>query len=979
MTKLDFAYHPELDQNPNNIAKVQQNQNPDAAILNQLANTFPNFDLTAAYNSGYSAHEIADYLGKQTQASSNNSLNSSNNFDFSSLSKKHPNFDFQSAVDAGYSPEEIQGFLNKNKPKKSLAEKSARIAEQYALGLAENALLPYEIAVAPLASKEAQNMQYRETLSDDLERLMDQKAMGQWDEQDQALYDSIVEQILDPRKSMQNVQTADIGIRGLAEKVTGQDLHPEGILEKAANWSGFIKDPKKIAEIAKLGFKPKEIVKNALPGFTDISRGLSAGTALEMAEEGQFGPLGHLSAALVGDIVGHSPKGIYNVAKNPKKSAAQFLNFATRSNSKNKIATELLSDFNKSGMKMDAGTLTQSPLVQMIQARLTASGLTGEALDNLRKELSNQVFREYETILKDIGELSFENSYQASEAIKDALKVEEQSLNIDRDLSRRGRSLQGRVDMADRPAYQQELFQRISPNETEFHYQTGENLKTAAENIKEPLKNEFRQRWSNFGEQISQIPSGPQAELVEQLRNFVDSHAGSLLLGESAAEAKVLRSAENLLNQLSTETGELIGVSLEDLRKTKTTLGDIANWEVGHSDFQSSFKKLTSDVDAAIRRTLERESPQLLNEFEILNSEYSSFKDLFENKNLKSLFEPKNQNYNSIYNEFTSNPDKLRAVEDIFYNNPRGVELTNELKREYAQRTLDKPNLTDKDIRNLGHVLGPEFEEDMMNFVRARERDLANPNPAPRAQNSLNIRPSTENPSGQTLQPGRVKETGVKRAEDNLRKKTYEHLSKKSPEQIMKQMDTIKGIQKLKRVLNLTPEGKDLFKKLKRFKLAEIIDNKMIDSLNGNIKLGTFTNLLNNKKTREIVKELVGKEAYDKIRLLQKNSKSLMQSANKFMNASQSATSLIDMGLIGAATTGVLSGNFALAVPAIAKIGGSYVLANLLADPVFLKELEKAVLTKNPKKFQKYLLSMKPIVEKSLIESKNSDLHDKDI
>ena len=146
----------------------------------------------------------------------------------------------------GYSDQQISDFLStyqEQKPKKkSKLEKSSRIATQFGLGAAESALLPYEIAVAPIASKDAQNVAYRQTLGEDLERLMDQKSMGIWDEQDQKLYDSIVKQLKSTFESEKFTQAADVGVRGLAEKVTGKDLKPQGILEKAAHWTGFIKN-----------------------------------------------------------------------------------------------------------------------------------------------------------------------------------------------------------------------------------------------------------------------------------------------------------------------------------------------------------------------------------------------------------------------------------------------------------------------------------------------------------------------------------------------------------------------------------------------------------------------------------------------------------------------------------------------------------------------------------------------------------------
>jgi hypothetical protein len=212
-----------------------------------------------ARDQGYSDSEIYDFL------------------------RTHPSYSdkIREAEEEGYSSEDISSFLStytpskkEKKPKRSTLEKGARVAAQYGIGAAESALLPYEVAVAPLSSKDAQNAAYRETLSEDLERLMDQKQSGDWDDQDENLLQSIIEQIKDPRKSEEFAQTANIGVRGLAEKASGVDLKPEGALEKAASWAGFIKDPKKITELAKSGISSKELIKAVSPTGKEAMRDL---------------------------------------------------------------------------------------------------------------------------------------------------------------------------------------------------------------------------------------------------------------------------------------------------------------------------------------------------------------------------------------------------------------------------------------------------------------------------------------------------------------------------------------------------------------------------------------------------------------------------------------------------------------------------------------------------------------------------------
>ena len=965
-----------------------------------------NFDYEGAKAAGYSDQEIKDYLGSQPKTNKpnyeklesekkgfgwfgdvvgKNFKNFTNNFwnpvetqeepshigqeINQKLLKKVPDFDVQGALEAGYEPTEINDYLEENQPKRSKLEKGARIGTQYGLGLLEGspAGMAYDIATSPLGSEAAAGQAYRETVLDDLERLREQKEMGIWDDQDQQLYDHLTDQIENPENAQQYVQTADIGIRSLAEKATGLDLHPEGFLEKAAQWKGFIQNKGNLRDIAKIGLKPKELAKALFPNLGETTRAVTTGAALELAEQNQLGPIGTLAAAIVGDVGGMGIGALGKIITRPRESVAKLINLKTKSHRKKEMIQGLVNDFDKAGMQIDAGTLTQSPLIRMMQARLSQSGLSGAALENAGKELSQQVVREYENLMSNLGEISFENGYQASEAIKDALRVEEVNLNIPKTQPEAGRGLKGRVAVEEVPAYQKDLLNEISPSEFKSDAQAGQSLKTAAEDIKTPIKEDFNKRYSEIDKVIndSQVPiivePMPRVELIEELKNFVKDHSGSLLLGESTAEARVLKSAEKLLKDVSRE-GPIL---LKDLIKTKQTLQDIANWEFGGSDFLSSYKKLVGDLNNTIENTLERFDPNLMNQYRELNAGYSAYKDAFENKNLKSLFEPKNLNYNALHNEFTTNPDKLRSLEDVFYASPRGEELIDQLKRDYAQKVTDKTNLTPRDISNLANVLGSKYERALERYAAQREHALQHPLPRVASPNpfGINIRQGTPKGAGlKQYKPREISQTATERAREGLRKKFYESIRKKEPEQIMKKMDTVKGVKELKKVLELTPEGKELFKKLSRYKIAEMIDSKMLDNINGNIKLGKFSKLLSTPEEKSIMRELIGKEAYEKLDLIQRNSAALVESSEKFYNASKSGSTLIDAGLVGTAITGILTGNPFISMGALTKIGGSQLIAHLLSNKKFLKELEKAILTNDPKKFKIRLNNIKPYI-----------------
>lgn len=885
---------------------------------------------------------------------------------------------------------------------------AARVGTQYVLGRLQGTVpgMAYDIATIPVGSEAKQRLDQSMRIAEDMEYLEENNAgkpFAEWPEKDKELHTYLQDQLRGegefkerPRAGAAGnlkdvVAPTDISIRGIAEgaakEAFGINLHPEGILEKAANWMGFVKDPTKIKELTKIGLKPVELFKAIAPTTTKASlRGVGAGTALQMAEEGQFGPVGTIGAAIVGDILlGQGPRAITKAIMNPKQTLAEATNLLTMNNTRRLAANQLAEDFAASNLKIDAGSLTGSPLVQMVQARLSQSGLMGTALDNFRKELSSQIVKEYENVLADLGEIKFENNYQASEAIKNALKVEEQSLNINKEplkeQAKRARSLEGRITTETPTDYRQNFLDTIAPERLESTYQKGENLKTAAEDVKRPFKEQFEERFTDFNRKTQNIPAQPQPQLAREMNAFIRDHQGSLLLGESAAEARVVQAAIDLREALNVSegAGRLRNVRLDQLIKTKRTLNDVANYEFGGSDFESAYKKLVGDVDAAIDRTLANHEA-LRNEFLHLNADYSGFKTLFEDKNLKHLFEPKNHNYNSIYKEFTSSPDKLRSLEDAMQSSERGMELVNQIKRDYAQEVINRPNITAQDLQDLQSVLGPEHAQEILDFSIARQQALEHPLPRPAThikKSTKELGPLGVNAPAPQIKPSinvegrKISESGVERSRQGMRKKMAESMknkdgSPKSPDQIMAQMNTVQGIRKLKEVLNTTPDGKELFKELSRYKLADIIDSKMTDAVTQDVKLKTFGGLLAPAETRAVVKELVGEQAFQKLQLLQRNAGTLGVTAQKFFNASGSGVAVIDAAMMGSAMTALYSGNpFAMAA-AIASIGGSYGMAKLLADPIYLNYLERAIKTNNPRKFMTLLEKMQPIVEKAI-------------
>ena len=454
------------------------------------------------------------------------------------------------------------------------------------------------------------------------------------------------------------------------------------------------------------------------------------------------------------------------------------------------------------------------------------------------------------------------------------------------------------------------------------------------------------------------MPVGPQGQLGRELMQFVEDHEGSLLMGTSSAEYGVVNAARQLAEAILVAGGE-IGITARRLLKTKRTLQDVANWEFGGSNFESAYKHLTGLVDSAVERAISEVNPALLEGYQALKQEYSQFKQVFENKNVLPLFEPNNHNYSNIFNSFLK-PDRLQSLEGILSLSPEGEALLRQVKRDYAQEAVRGGNASDRDIRNLLEILGPEFQEPLEEYIHQRNYAREHPRGVPNRVETTRELPLNNIPSSGRSLAGRVSET-----QSSSRRKLYDYLKDKTPEQVMKEMNTVSGVKNLRRVLELTPEGRKLFKDLSRFKLEEIIAKSLKEGGTQQIKLGTFSGLLKTRENKALALELLGPESYKRLRLLQKNAGRLAESADRFFNASKSGTVASDIGAVTSAMYGIFTLNPYVALPAIATIGGLRVVSKLFSDKQFLKYLSEYAAAPNSSIGKSAYKKLLPIVKKA--------------
>lgn len=531
----------------------------------------------------------------------------------------------------------VEDDFTEEKPERGLLEKGARIAGQYALGRIEGSTpgIVYDIGVAPAASKGYLANLSLEDAGKEIEGLYEKnvdKSFEEWDPKDKEIYEDLSDRIKNPSKVYEEQRPNDLSIRNIAQKITGVDLTPEGTLEKAAQWSGFVKDSK--------GFQGKglkDIAKGIAPTGTDILRGLGAGTMLQLAEQNAFGPMGKISAAIIGDFGGglikSSAKGIYKAITNPKETLAEIAKMFT---SKDKIALQqsVIKDFRDANIQADLGTLTDSDLIKFVQTRLAQSGLTGKALDDLKTTMTNDIKSEYKGVADSLGQAKFDTLHEAGEVAKKGIeKIRD-------------------TDLAESRA----LYRQASNELPQTAFVNPKNLLKEVNNVESKLK------------------------------------PGSLKSTEQKAVLDILQTVKR---DITDSSGKMIYGKVQDLINNKIALNDIINYEV-QGGTKQLLKGIVGELDRAII-SYGKQNPKFGRSYISANQKFSNHSKTFRNKNATQLLS--NQDPAQLLNKMSS-VQGIRDMKNILGKTNEGREIFNGLKRLKLDETIGK-NMVDSTTQQL--------------------------------------------------------------------------------------------------------------------------------------------------------------------------------------------------------------------------------------------------------------------------------------
>jgi len=201
-------------------------------------------------------------------------------------------------------------------------------------------------------------------------------------------------------------------------------------------------------------------------------------------------------------------------------------------------------------------------------------------------------------------------------------------------------------------------------------------------------------------------------------------------------------------------------------------------------------------------------------------------------------------------------------------------------------------------------------------------------------------------------------------------------LKNERPEFIMNHMNTKSGIQKVGNALADTPEGKELFDQLKRFKVEELIGRKLINEATGDVKYQRGASALADPKNQEVLKELMGPKAYVGFQNLQKVSSGIQKGFRDFLNPSKTAevaaANASGISSLGSIIYGVANSDPSLVAAGTGIVAAPWVTSKLLTNENFLKEsarLAKAGQIGNDANFRKALQGLIPIIQYVITEA----------
>lgn len=445
------------------------------------------------------------------------------------------------------------------------------------------------------------------------------------------------------------------------------------------------------------------------------------------------------------------------------------------------------------------------------------------------------------------------------------------------------------------PEMQQEIEpigQIVSPQRFKNDEAASTTVRNIIQNNAQLAREELREAYA-----LAENEYGNVSEIYPRLRNqMLDlreriTQSGSL----NPAESAVLKEIDNILNMISTESGDLIKTPARKLIKTSDSISGRLTQEDIYGDARTLLRGVGRDLNQA---ALEAVNEAGGNTEAIVNADrlYAQWADKFSNDEVADFLTKKTFNPEASYKKVIGNRGNYRAVKNAIGISPQGNAAISAVDRDIVEEQL-APYIEDitkvgskeyqKTIDNLSPLIGKERTKlisDRLETARTkhaprrfpkRKVEVEAPKPPFKAEKKeigkagAVPRPTVEEKKIAASRKPPGKAAAVPRPQRNLTEQEQIVAKRlgKTPSEIFDEFDTIEGIRDIRKDLSRSENGKENYELLKQLKVRDILQSGNIEKkFTGN----ELYNVLNNRKNFELLSELVGEKETEAARVLAK-------------------------------------------------------------------------------------------------------------
>ena len=433
-----------------------------------------------------------------------------------------------------------------------------------------------------------------------------------------------------------------------------------------------------------------------------------------------------------------------------------------------------------------------------------------------------------------------------------------------------GRSLQGRVTAGGEDIGVRPTTERIRPSATEsnlenvldrVHVNELGNKRIAGETLKNTVMDLDNARYSYVNDlytDANALNANVQTfhpELAHQLQTRLDEI--ERIPHPSTVQQNLKRSTRNILNSIAEiEEGVIVGyrdINNKVLIDQIQSLRQIVDFDFEHGSPKNIFRPLIGDIQESVYQAAANAGDaRAAQSLARANQEYGTWTREFNNDYINSYRDTTNQSYEQLLDK-NLKPDHFNVVRNLAGNTENGREILGAIQREYVEKKLNdfvkNPYLVRsrafrKTMTELESILTPE----QLNAVRTEME----------SQVPASFR-RTAKPKVKPEMPKPAKPRDLQKELDVISKdlKAAEKYTGKTTAKIRELSDTTEGVAQLKQDLSRTKNGEQIFNKLAKEKIQNIVYGGKIKST---LKGSEIYDILNQEKNYALIEAYTSPE-----------------------------------------------------------------------------------------------------------------------